>query len=373
MVQGIKFLTKKSFNPTNLTNQKQVWERQQQEKEAARKTKEREKQLQKERDDALLAQSRGEISKVSFLYEPPPGMVQKKEQHACNSSESVVNQGDGSHAMKDWAERQPGDDDAAAAFRLLLAGVPVKSSADPGSTPPVALSSSGGTVLQGTTYDPMTADTPRNGGNALSALEKAVGKRPQHSQRNALSLDEQIQRFPSLANAPRVAGIGTQGAGDTSVTFKPLGAQIRNVRCLVCGTWGHSKGDRECAVSGWDPFATRAPPAAAAALKPPSTEQTVENAAIQQEDTKEETRHSKLRKHHRRRRESDRSIESSSYNSSDESSVGSRRRSKHKKKRRKNHKSESKRRRYDSSDDASDSEDQHRRRRHKSSRMHRRR
>jgi CBF1 interacting corepressor len=383
MVQGIKFLTKKSFNPTNLTNQKQVWERQQQEKEAARKAKEREKQLQKERDDALLAQSRGEISKVSFLYVPPPGMVDKRNPphqpvtntnpsgDKGNESKLLDHKGSigGMDSISNWAERQPGDDDATAAFRRLLAGAP-SSTADSDNIHPVSLSSSGGTVLQGTTYDPMTADTARNGGSSLSALEKAVGKRPQHAQRNALSLDEQIQRFPSLANAPRVAGIGNSQGGDTSVTFKPLGAQIRNVRCLVCGTWGHSKGDRECAVSGWDPFAV-ATRATIAPVEPSSVDHpSYGTAALLSEEkiSEEEARHLKPRKSHKRHRrgyESDRSC-----NSIDESSIEKQRLRKHKKER-KNDKS--KRRRHASSDDSSDTEDLHRSRRRKSSKKHTRR
>lgn len=365
MVQGIKFLTKKSFNPTNLSNQKQVWERQQREKEEVRKAKEREKQLQKERDDAFLAQSRGEISKVSFLYEPPPGMVDEKK-----PSELPVNQFpvdtkasatcSSISSISNWTERQPGDDDATAAFRRLLSGAP-SSTDDPNSSKPISFSSSGGTVLQGTTYDPMTADTPRNAGNSLSALEKAVGKRPQHAQRNALSLDEQIQRFPSLANAPRVAGIGNSQGGDTSVTFKPLGAQIRNVRCLACGTWGHSKGDRECSISGWDPFAA----STCATVAPPAL--STENKAVVG-DTRHSDPITMRHKRHRRNYDSDRGQRSSG---SDESSLERRRRRKHKKERKRDHKS--KKSRYDSSVDASDSEDRRRTRRHKSSSKHERR
>jgi CBF1 interacting corepressor len=46
---------------------------------------------------------------------------------------------------------------------------------------------------------------------------------------------------------------------DVQVNFKPLGTQLRNVQCLICGVWGHSRGDRECSKSGWDPFSMKGP------------------------------------------------------------------------------------------------------------------
>ena len=97
-----------------------------------------------------------------------------------------------------------------------------------------------GPVLQGSTMDPMleTNQTVKDG-DARSALEKAVGRKDRGG---ALTLEEQVQRFPQLKNAPMAKGMN---ATDVNVSFKPLGSQLRNVRCLACGIWGHSRGDRE--------------------------------------------------------------------------------------------------------------------------------
>jgi CBF1 interacting corepressor len=84
-----------------------------------------------------------------------------------------------------------------------------------------------------------------------TVLEKAVGKRSQ-----SLSLKEQVERFPQLQNAPMVKGLKAAGGADAQgVSFKPLGAQFRNVKCMSCGQWGHIRGDRECPQTGWNPFA----------------------------------------------------------------------------------------------------------------------
>ena len=47
------------------------------------------------------------------------------------------------------------------------------------------------------------------------------------------------------------------------MNFKPLGQVIRNVQCMACKKWGHARGERECELSGWNPFQMSAPPAAA--------------------------------------------------------------------------------------------------------------
>ena len=58
MVAGLAFLSKKSFNPANLSNQKSVWEREQESNKEKQRLREREKQLRIERDHEDLARSR---------------------------------------------------------------------------------------------------------------------------------------------------------------------------------------------------------------------------------------------------------------------------------------------------------------------------
>jgi CBF1 interacting corepressor len=267
MVAGLKFLSKKGFNPQNFSNRKRVWEREQASQNEERRVKERNEELRRERDDEELTRSRGDSLKVNFLYAVPPGL--ETSATAAAAAPAAVDN-------VTLTLRQPGDDDAAAAFRAMLAE---QSSNDNGDihdkddnggqddkaqdnkvlvrgTAPGAF----GTVLQGSTYDKFAqiAETADSGAQQKpppatanpqdvrsSALEKAVGRRQQGG---ALTLAEQIERFPALANAPRQRGVAV------GVTFRPLGTQIRNVRCMTCGIWGHSKGDRECKVSGWNPF-----------------------------------------------------------------------------------------------------------------------
>jgi CBF1 interacting corepressor len=267
MVAGLKFLSKKGFNPQNFSNQKNVWEREQEKRQETKRLKDREAQLQRERDEEELARARGEIPKVGFLYDVPPGMSRREKYQQAHDNDddqkpAAVDQHDSSkHDNNVTMDRQPGDDDAAAAFRLLLAssnagacdGSNMNQDDHSGISLRGAQQGKFGTVLQGSSVDP-TADKEkmkdrRAAIEKQSALERAVGAKVGA---NNLSLEEQIQRFPVLAHAPRAKGMT---ATDVGVTFKPLGTQIRNVKCMACGIWGHSKGDRECRVSGWDPFA----------------------------------------------------------------------------------------------------------------------
>lgn len=52
---GLAFLTKKSFNPANWTNQKQVWEARQKETIEKRRLAEQDAQLKREREEKELA------------------------------------------------------------------------------------------------------------------------------------------------------------------------------------------------------------------------------------------------------------------------------------------------------------------------------
>jgi CBF1 interacting corepressor len=60
---------------------------------------------------------------------------------------------------------------------------------------------------------------------------------------------EQEERFPFLKDAP------TEGSYSKTVKLKhkPLGFEVRNVRCLRCGSWGHQSGDRECSMRDYNP------------------------------------------------------------------------------------------------------------------------
>jgi CBF1 interacting corepressor len=76
-------------------------------------------------------------------------------------------------------------------------------------------------------------------------LERYVGRRAE----DPLTLKDQVERFPVLKDAP-VEGKYTEGI---SVSFKPVGIRLRNVRCLRCGEWGHKSGDRECRLRDHNP------------------------------------------------------------------------------------------------------------------------
>jgi len=268
MVAGLKFLSKKGFNPQNMTNQKRVWEARQTQKQEEQKLRERNDQLKRERDDEELAKARGDHLRLTFMYQPPPGMetaeggaaaaiaaVETQQQNNdedgdCKPS-AVTSQPKSQEP--DITQVQEGDDPAAAEFRRMLAaataGEVVDDDEEESKYHQQSQIISHGTAFQGTSVEKDNS----KGKEGLSALEKSVGRRDGNQ---SLSLDEQVARFPQLKNAPMAKGMnGT----DVGVAFKPLGAQLRNVRCLACGIWGHSRGERECEKSGWNPFAAKGP------------------------------------------------------------------------------------------------------------------
>jgi hypothetical protein len=373
MVAGLAFLSKKGFNPRNGYNRKKVWEREQAVVNEEKRRKQREEELRRERDEEDISKARGEIPKLNFLYKPPPGLEGSSESNKhvkkeANSTDQELEKddddggggGDSKHNqhmnINNLTMRQPGDDDAAAAFRAILAGVATDDEdggtgtgtlhEKPGAVIRGTMPGAFGTVLQGSSLDKMAAATssknsdgkkPAMMEDSMSSLEKAVGRR---AMGGALTLEEQIERFPALANAPRQRG------AQVGMSFKPLGTQIRNVRCMKCGIWGHSKGDRECELSGWNPFA-------APSLRPKAPPPSVAEAR-----DKEKEIHKRARHHHDTSPDDDRST-----GSSDESSHHRR------KKRKKKH--HHRKRSYESSasdndNSQSDDDSYYRRKKHRS-------
>jgi CBF1 interacting corepressor len=282
MVQGMAFLSKKGFNPHNKVNRTQVYEAQQHSKLEKERARKRAEELRREQEDEELCAARhngdGSQAQLRFMYDAPPGLTKddEKQQQAANSGNSS------SEAAKDLTQVQPGDDAAAAAFRRMLAAT----------TQPVASNSVDATgsanqeatdeeiklgfapVLQGSM---MERDLERSN-DTRSALEKAVGRKDRDG---ALTLDEQTKRFPQLKNAPMAKGMSLT---DVNVSFKPLGAMLRNVKCLACGIWGHSRGDRECKMTGWDPFSASTVRPVSASIKPSKEEESTRRDTIREND-----------------------------------------------------------------------------------------
>jgi hypothetical protein len=326
MVQGLAFLSKKGFNPQNQVNRKHVWEAQQASKQEQERIRQRQTQLRQEREDEELCAARhggdGSQAQLRFMYDEPPGLSNKEEgeegNHETSASSNVVTQ------------VQPGDDAAAAAFRRMLAQASTNNEVTEQDAQEEESSDqeqklSFGPVLQGTTLDPNEQEKQPEDKKNLSALEKAVGRK---NRGGALTLEEQCARFPQLKNAPMAKGMSLT---DVNVNFKPLGSQLRNIKCLACGVWGHSRGDRECGTTGWDPFSAVHRPSVPTTIRP------LEPKAISSEK----------RKHRREEEDDDASTSSSSSSSSD-----SRRKRKRKSRSKKKHK-ESKRHRRSRSESPS--------------------
>jgi CBF1 interacting corepressor len=125
-----------------------------------------------------------------------------------------------------------------------------------------------------------------------------------------------------------------------SMNFKPLGQVLRNVQCMACKKWGHARGERECELSGWNPFRMNTPaegtPNNTSAAADTSSAQTTlqanndrqgeeikilhserENKNRRKDDRHVKKKKKKTKKHKRRRRERSPSYSSDSYSSYD--------------------------------------------------------
>lgn len=325
---GLAFLTKKSFNPANWSNQRQVWEARQTHASEQRRLAEREAQLKREREEEDMArlvggEEEGGRKALGFMYEGGriPGLKREKVE------EETPRQNEFAAKSDSLYERQPGDDDAAAAFRAMLARGTVEETNTPAGAD---------MVVEATATADVNQEEKGEHVDNRTNLEKAVGRGINSG--SGVTLTQQIERFPMLKNAPMVLKKPKEGEAEQTtdvvgLNFKPLGQVLRNVKCLSCGEWGHSKGDRECKVSGWDPFRMSATAPSVASKAVPATEQQLHAApeVPKQSDEKrksqkkskrrhKEDRHKRKRKHKQRRRSPSYSSDSSatSHDSRDE-------------------------------------------------------
>lgn len=311
---GLAFLTKKSFNPANWSNQRQVWEAKQNAASEQRRVAEREAQLKREREEEDLARaiggnSEGGRKQLAFMYEAGKisGLDRKPADEADDDLATATKpQGKtGNDSNCNIFERQPGDDDAAAAFRLMLAKGATAATEEDANQTSVSSMKTEQTEAQkqeGEEQLPWEKD-------GRTALEKEVGRSFRSS---GLTLKQQFERFPELKHAPKALKQGEQqdAADVVGLNFKPLGAQIRNVQCLACGKWGHSKGDRECELV-WDPFSSTMTAGACVAVqaKKMVTTQPTEQQGVRARDESREVEQKsdrKRKKESKRRRKDER-------------------------------------------------------------------
>ena len=192
------FLSKKMWHPTNGRNKKRKWLAEQEDANVKKRLKEARAELKKESNkmEALrMAAKSGDneaakemrAAQMAFMYRAPPGMNQEAS-----------------------AEENQDEDEAVRAFNEAIRNRTKKKK-----------DNFSGVKL------------------TMSNLEKQAGLR---QRKRGVTLEEQIERFPELKNAP----LKGDYAKDIAVTFQPFGEQIRHVKCRRCGKWGHRTGDREC-------------------------------------------------------------------------------------------------------------------------------
>ena len=219
---GLAFLTKKSFNPANWSNQRQVWEARQNQETENRRIAERDSQLKREREEEELArvvggEEGGGRKALGFMYDAGkvPGLDRKNgsnneddEEYSYGNSNNHHKEGDGGDKKvveSSIFERQPGDDDATAAFRAMLArGTTHNDDDKPTSNSAQSTMTVGEAALKddnedgGKHNDNDDAKTFKP--DHRTNLEKAVGRGINAG--SGVTLAQQMERFPMLKGAP---------------------------------------------------------------------------------------------------------------------------------------------------------------------------
>ncbi|KAL2517313.1 putative zinc finger CCHC domain-containing protein [Abeliophyllum distichum] len=187
------FLNQKPWHPLSYPNQRRKWIAEQTHAQNQRRTEEVSREYAQEQDffrqTALISKKEKEklemMKAVSFMYVKPPGYNAESAKAA------------------EMAEERKKEQEQS-----------ISASEEPS--------------LAGASSSMMTESMP-------SAQEKKK-PRPKDVFGRALPTEEQ---FEVLKNAPRLE----TGA---PARVKPFGVEIRNVKCLRCGNFGHQSGDREC-------------------------------------------------------------------------------------------------------------------------------
>ena len=219
------------------SNQRQVWEAKQNAASEQRRVTEREAQLKREREEEDLARaiggnSEGGRKQLAFMYEAgkisglerKPADCEEDDGDLAAATKQQGKTGDDSNIF----ERQPGDDDAAAAFRLMLAkGATAASEGEANQTSLSPMKSEQTEEQKQEEEEKLPWEK-----DGRTALEKEVGRSFRSS---GLTLQQQYERFPELKNAPKALKQGEQqnAADVVGLNFKPLGVQFRNVQCLA--------------------------------------------------------------------------------------------------------------------------------------------
>ncbi|RLN51010.1 hypothetical protein BBJ28_00023704 [Nothophytophthora sp. Chile5] len=195
---SLKFLNLKGWHPANKANQKRIWIAEQTAKDKEQREREAAAEVRKDADTRHyqeIAAARGDEDAARRMSSQQVGFLYAPPPGLLKDKE------------QETRERPDTEDEAVREFRRKV--------------------------------------EKRGEGDAQRKLERYVGRRAE----DPLTIKDQVERFPILKDAPVEGGY----TDSVRVNFKPMGLQLRNVKCIRCGQWGHQSGDRECKLRDQNP------------------------------------------------------------------------------------------------------------------------